>query len=169
MSGIQYILDDLEYMTIIEDLLGHQFVQDLRYYKHHHMNTRYNHSLEVSYLTYKWSKRMGMNYGSAARASLLHDLFYYDCKDDRDIVPENHLAEHPQISLMNARQITQLTELEEDMILKHMWLPGRPRPSYKESWVLTVMDKYCAVKDICIVPIKKRLKKHKHFYVLLTV
>lgn len=93
----------------------------------------------------------------------MHDMFYYDCKDTPDMV-SNHLDDHPYIALLNARQLTDLTPMEEDMILKHMWLPFKHKPQYKEGWALTIADKYHAVMDWVVVPVKKRMKKHAELY-----
>lgn len=150
-------------MEIVGELLQHKDIQDLKYYKHHYYNTRFAHSLEVSYTTYRWCKRLGLDYRAGARAGLMHDMFYYDCRESRGII-EHHNRDHPLIALMNARQLTELTEIEEDMILKHMWVPFKQTPEYTEGWVITLADKYHAMMDWVYIPIKKRMKQHAEVY-----
>ena len=51
---------------------------------------------------------------------------------------------------MNASQITELSELERDMIEKHMWPATRKLPKFKESFVITFVDKYCAAMEFLV-------------------
>ena len=36
-----------------------------------------------------------------------------------------------------------------------MWPMTRPMPSYKETYVITAVDKYCAVLEFCVPKLKK--------------
>ena len=54
---------------------------------------------------------------------------------------------HPQIALHNAQKLFHLTDLEKDIILKHMWPLTLSIPKYRESFVVTFIDKYCAFKE----------------------
>src|SRR5690625_7878174 len=62
----------------------------------------------------------------------------------------SHNSAHPKIALKNARKITEINDLEKDIILKHMFLctikGGFPR--YKESFIVTLVDKYCAISEV---------------------
>ncbi|MCA9766742.1 MAG: HD domain-containing protein, partial [Carnobacterium sp.] len=69
---------DLEYVALIEDLLDREEVKKLKNYTQHHFTTRLEHSISVSYLSYRIAKKYGLDTRSTARAGLLHDLFYYD-------------------------------------------------------------------------------------------
>ena len=69
---------DKEYVSIVADLLAQPAVQKLANYTQHHHSTRLQHSIAVSYDSYKIAKKMHLDYRSTARAGLLHDLFYYD-------------------------------------------------------------------------------------------
>ena len=62
---------------------------------------------------------MGWDYRSAARAGLLHDLFFYDWRTKKAI-RSNHAAWHPWVAYDNAKKITELNKVETDAILKHM-------------------------------------------------
>jgi uncharacterized protein len=48
---------------------------------------------------------------------------------------------------MNALVVTDLSPVEEDIIFKHMWLATPHFPRYKESYVVTFVDKYIATED----------------------
>ena len=88
-----------------------------------------------------------MNARSTARAGLLHDLFYYDWRDTK-FDEGTHAFVHPRIACENAEKLTPLTDLERDIIVKHMWLATIAPPRYKESYVVTFVDKYCACAEV---------------------
>ena len=135
-----------EFTKIVKDIISNKTVQNLRLYKHHYGSNRYEHSLSVAYYSYKICKFLGLDHVSAARAGLLHDLFLYDCENP-ETRPQNHIKEHPQTALTNAQHIFALNELEKDIILKHMWPVTSSTPSYLETFVVTFVDKYCAIKE----------------------
>lgn len=55
-----------------------------------------------------------------ARAGLLHDLFYYDWRVTKFSLG-THAYVHPRIALRNAEKLTDLSAMEKDIIIKHMW------------------------------------------------
>ena len=65
---------------------------------------------------------------------------------------------HPRIACKNAEKITELSDLERDIIIKHMWGATVALPKYKESYIVTFVDKYCAIKE-SMEPMTNRLKK----------
>ena len=40
-----------------------------------------------------------------------------------------------------------LNDIEKDIILKHMWPVTFSTPHYLETFVVTFVDKYCAIKE----------------------
>lgn len=137
-----------EFRMCIDDLFAHNSIQMMKKFRHHHQVSCLEHSLNVSYTSFIVCRALGMDYISAARGGLLHDLFLYDWrtfKPDEGI----HGFVHPRISLNNALKVCYLNEIEKDIILKHMfpltWLP----PRYKESMIVCLIDKYCALREIC--------------------
>lgn len=140
--------NDTEYLEIIQDLLDHESIQKLEQFKHHHVTNRLAHSLSVSYRSYRWAKRLKLNTRAIARAGLLHDLFFYDGCDKHEVGGKGHNYEHPRIALENAQAITELSDLEKDIILKHMCGATLDLPSYAESWIVTLMDKQTAIAEL---------------------
>lgn len=139
--------DDSEYVSYIEDLLESDEVQRLADFTQHHFTTRLDHSISVSYTSYKLAKKMNGDARATARAGLLHDLFYYDwrtCKFSQG----THAYVHPRIAVQNAEKLTELSDLEKDIIIKHMWGATLAPPKYKESYIVTLVDKYCAIKEV---------------------
>ncbi|MCA9765905.1 MAG: HD domain-containing protein, partial [Carnobacterium sp.] len=111
--------------------------------------TRLEHSISVSYLSYRIAKKYGLDTRSTARAGLLHDLFYYDWRTTK-FDEGTHAYVHPRMACENAKKITELNALECDIIIKHMWLATVALPKYKESYIVTFVDKYCAVKEVAV-------------------
>ena len=135
-----------KFLEIINDILANKSIQNLKLYKHHYAYTRLEHCLSVSYYTYVICKFLHLDYKSSARAALLHDLFFYDCEDKLSR-PKNHIKNHPKIALENANKLFNLNKKEQDIILKHMWPLTFSPPKYLESFIVTIVDKYCAFKE----------------------
>lgn len=131
------------FLLIINDILANDNVKSLKNFKHHYGSTRFEHSLSVAYYSYIICKFLHLDYISASRAGLLHDLFFYD--DEIGYKPKFHLLKHPKIALLNAKKHFNLNDKECDIILKHMWPITFIPPKYIESYVISFVDKYCAI------------------------
>ena len=121
----------------------------MKQYRQHYDVSTYEHCMSVAYINYKICKKLKLNYVAAARAGMLHDLFLYDWRDERphEKWSDYHAFKHPKIALENARKVCKLSEKEEDIILKHMWPVTISLPKYKESYVITISDKYSAILE----------------------
>lgn len=142
-----------EYLECVKDLVNINDVQGLKNFKQHMNTSRFQHSVNVSYYTFLLARRFHLDSYSAARAGLLHDLYFYDWRDieksDRPI-EGRHCAVHPQIALENARKATSVNAIIEDAILHHMWPMTLHMPKTKEGWILQAVDKYCAISEILL-------------------
>ena len=58
-----------------------------------------------------------------------------------------HGLEHPKIALDNARKYFAVNEIEEDIIVKHMWPLTMVPPKYKESFIVSFADKYLSSRE----------------------
>lgn len=140
--------EDTEYLELIEDLINHVDVQRLESLVHHKVTNRLAHSISVSYSSFCWARRLKLDTRAIARAGLLHDLFFYEAETKHEVGGKGHNYEHPRIALENALKITPLSDLEQDIILKHMCGSTFDIPKYAESLVVTLMDKQCAIQEI---------------------
>ena len=131
-------LDDAEYMAIVGEFLALPEIKRLDTITHHYTSTRLQHSLRVSYRSYRITKKFGWNSTSTARAGLFHDLFYYDWRKKK--YSRRHAYIHPRIAYRNARKLTTISPLEKDIIIKHMWGLTLAFPRYKESYVVSLVD-----------------------------
>lgn len=139
---------DQEYVSIIGDLLDLEEVQRLESFVHHHFTNRLAHSISVSYRSYRWAKKLGLNKVAIARAGLLHDLFFYESCEKDLVGGKGHNYEHPRTALKNALKLVDLSDLEQDIILKHMFGATLDLPKYPESWIVTLMDKEAAISEL---------------------
>ncbi len=142
------ILNDKDYMYLIDKYINNKKVMKLKDIPHHDSN-RLNHSLKVSYYSYKICKKLNLNYISAAKAGILHDLFFtrsinYSKAKDKIKLYANM---HPEMALENAKKVTDLTPLEENIIISHMWPLSKYLPKYKESFILGSVDAVISTKE----------------------
>ena len=145
---INKILKDKLYIEYISDLINDKTLK-LETFAHHKYTTRLRHSLYVSYCNYIICKFLKLDAKSAARAGLLHDFFFYDRKDfDKNVYKHNHFSAHPKIALENASQDFEINKKEADIILKHMWPVTFTLPRYRESLIIIMVDKYCAIMEL---------------------
>ena len=135
-----------DFFRIVDDLLQNDMVRALDECPQHFKFTRLRHSLDVAYFSYVLARFFGLDFVSVARAGLLHDLFFHEEGQGMHSL----LFSHPRIALENARRICALSELEEDIILRHMWLLTLRPPKYREGFLVSFMDKYCAAREFAV-------------------
>lgn len=136
-----------EFENIISDLISNSTVQEMDKYRQHYNTSCLEHCYNVAYYNYKICKKLGLDYVSATRAGMLHDLFLYDWRKPQPGRKRLHAFHHPRIALTNAKKIFELNKKEEDIILKHMWPLTIILPKYKESYIITISDKLCALQE----------------------
>ena len=162
----------LEYKNIVADLLKNDMVKEMKLYNHHYTSTCYSHSLEVSYYSFCIAKKLHLDYTAVARAGLLHDLFLYDWKTDKNH-GKLHGIYHPQKALKNAMKIYNLSKKEQDIIKKHMWPLTLSLPRYPESYVVTFVDKYSAIQESFVFYnswlTKKKFYKYAYIFLCLLI
>ncbi len=138
-------IKDSEYCSIIDDILEDEFFNKLKEIEHHGVS-RFDHSLKVSYYSYKVSKLLGLDYEKTARAGLLHDFFLSDedrSLSDRFISTFNHSKK----AVFNATEHFNVCDKEVDIIKSHMFPASLSIPKYAESWIVNLTDKYVAMNE----------------------
>lgn len=142
-----------EFLDCILNILNSPKFQELSNFSQHLNTNRFQHCLNVSYYSFIWAKKLGINCKSAARAGLLHDFFLYDHHQIKS--PQNHIFYHPKVAIKNSLSITKLSKQEFDAIINHMWPLCESMPKYKISYIVTFADKYCSVLEIFYQTYKK--------------
>ena len=159
MEIFKKIKNDKEFMEIITPVIENEKVQEMKKYRQHYETSCYDHCLEASYYCYKICKKFKWDYESTAKAAMVHDLFLYDWRKRQPDRKGLHAFTHPRTSYENASKIMELNKKQKDIILKHMWPLTVIPPRYKESFLLTIIDKYCAIGESCYAW-KQKLKRH---------
>lgn len=154
-----YCLDNIDsgdFFDCIADLFYTDEVQGLKEYVQHSTINRLDHITSVTYMSYVWCKKLSLDYRTAARGAILHDLFYYDWHDG-DWSHRPHGYRHPGFALKNAKELNPaITPKEENIILRHMWPLTVIPPKSAEGLIVSLSDKYCATRELLIAD-------HKYF------
>lgn len=140
-----------EFYNIIKDLIDDDYVIQMQNFAHHYSTTCYQHCLNVSYYNYLLCRKLGLDKRAGARGGMLHDLFLYNWRNTKRQKGEfYHAFSHGRIALLNAKSRFELNKYEENMIVSHMFPLSYDLPRYRESFVLTIVDKYCAVLEVLV-------------------
>lgn len=139
-----------EYLNCVSDLLEIDTVQQLKNCYQHFNTTRFQHSINVSYYSFLLCRKFKLDYVSAARAGLLHDLYLYDWKKKEQPYEGRHSCVHPMVALETAKELCEVNGIMEDAILHHMWPMSIHMPKHREGWALQFVDKYCALTEMML-------------------
>ena len=154
---------DKEFQSIIKELIKNKQVQEMKKYKHHFSVSCYEHCYDAAYRCYKICKKHKLDYKSATRATMLHDMFLYDWhkkQEEQKRFLDFHAFSHPKIAYKNASKEFKLNEKEKDIILKHMWPVTISLPRSKEATILVIVDKHCVITET-IEELKNKIIKRK--------
>lgn len=135
-------------------LASNLFRESDRYLQHRHTSVM-RHSIRVAELSMKFAdaaEKIGIRIDERAliRGALLHDYFGYDfhsAEAPGNLHPKLHGFYHPGIAARNAERDFGLSERERSIILHHMWPLTPVPPTCRESWIVMVADKCCALKE----------------------
>lgn len=128
-----------EFNSLVEDIKNNKKFNKLNKELHHGI-TRYEHSMRVARWTYKVCRWLKLtNKEEVTRAALLHDFYV-----NNDLVSESgtsKLGEHPDVALVNSLKYFELNDIQKDIIKTHMFPCNFNVPKYKESWLVSGIDK----------------------------
>lgn len=137
--------NDLSFDHIAKDILKNKKFQKISNETHHGI-TRMEHTMRVARNVYKISKKLRLDYESATRAAILHDFFINNDCDTNHAFVQGII--HPEVALANAKKEFGVNAIEENAIVAHMFPLSKTIPKYKESWVLTLVDKVIAIYEM---------------------
>ena len=135
-----------EFLEIIKPLIENHTVQEMRNYRQHFKTNCFDHCFLVSFYCYCICKKLHLDFVSAARAGMLHDLFLYDWREKSNR-KGFHAFTHGKSACQNACKLFDLNEKEKNMISTHMWPVTFSIPKSLEGLILTFVDKFCAIKE----------------------
>ncbi len=114
----------------------------------HGTTTLYSHCRNVAMVSLKLSNvfHWKVDRESLVRGALLHDYYLYDWHD-KSARLKLHGYFHPALALKNAREIYDLSFIEEDIIAHHMFPLTIHPPVTKEGWLVSIADKLCSLYE----------------------
>lgn len=137
-------LDD-EYKLLVRHILDNKEFAEIEKIEHHGIS-RLDHSMKVSYYSYRIAKSLRLDYIEVARAGLLHDFFL---SDDERTAKDRFVSTfvHPKKAVENANRVFGISDREKDIIATHMFPVNLSVPKYAESWVVNMVDKFVGITE----------------------
>ena len=140
-----------ELFTRGRDILLDPRSHQMKNFTQHGSTTVFEHCVSVAkfslLMAYYLEKnlKIKVDRDSLVRAALLHDYFLYDWHDKTIPGHNIHGFTHPRKACINADRDFGLNEIEKDIISKHMFPLTFMPPRYRESVIVTLADKWCAL------------------------
>lgn len=108
----------------------------------------YEHCVRVAYTSCYLAAAMKIpvNRRALVRGALLHDYFLYDWHE-KNKEHSLHGFFHPRKALQNAEKDLDLSEIERNIILRHMFPLTAIPPECREAWLVCLADKICAFRE----------------------
>ena len=133
---------EVEFNSIVNDILKNDKFIDLKYELHHGMN-RLQHSLNVARMTFYICKKFrNKNYAEITRAALLHDFFKMS-----ELGTGNMIWSHPVVACQNATEYFHIDEKQKNIILAHMFPLSKTLPISKDCVLVSLVDKIVATYE----------------------
>lgn len=131
------------FLSASEDVLNSHPFEETKNYIQHGTITTYDHCLSVAFYSYWLARRIRIHCDrkSLIRGALLHDLYLYDWHE-KDASHKWHGFHHAKKAHRNAKTHYAISELEERIIISHMWpLTFRTLPNRREAVIVCLLDK----------------------------
>lgn len=146
--------------------------QEMKKFIQHGNTTVFDHCLAVAKFSllyaYFFEKTLKIEFDkdSLVRGALLHDYFLYDWHI-KGKAEGLHGFSHPRTALKNAERDFDLNEIERDIIAKHMFPLTLRLPSFRETVLVTLADKWCAIAEMLRIDISSYLIHRVNFNIAL--
>ena len=144
------INDKDKFVEVVRSLLRDPRIRQMRKYSQHESSNSLKHSIHVAKTGFALAEKLHIKIDEEVLAvgALLHDYYLYDIEES-GYSDYRHGTVHPRIALDNAMRDFPLDRKEQNIIRSHMWpLTLFHYPQSKEAWVITMADKYCAVREM---------------------
>ncbi|MCI8467412.1 MAG: HDIG domain-containing protein [Bacilli bacterium] len=140
------LIDDyIEFFEIVKPILEHPEFKKRKEYIHHIGESVYEHTLRVSFDSYKIAKKLHWDYKAAAIGGILHDFYDSPWQESKEKKPffKKHGFVHAEEARINAWKYfpSEMNFKIEDIIRRHMFPLNKRPPKYKESWLISFVDK----------------------------
>lgn len=137
-----------KFMYILNEIRKTSRFDENDRYIQHGTTTVKEHCINVAQTAYFMSQRLHIRVHEEdlIRGALLHDYFLYDWHE-KCLKNSIHGFTHPKKALTEASKDFDLTHIEKDMIRSHMFPLTVKPPKYRESVLLCIADKICALQE----------------------
>lgn len=137
-----------EFLTYINELMLHPLVQGMNDVQQHVKGVScLDHSILVSFISYKLATVFGGDTLAATRAGLLHDSFESHWSETETTFLQ-HLMTHPELAVKKA-SIFDLSEIEVEAIRTHMWpVTVTKIPKRREAIYVNLADKLSSIAEV---------------------
>ena len=159
------IKQDKEYKKIVKHIFRNVEFKKILNIEHHGIS-RMEHSIKISYYSYKIAKKLGMDYVSVARGGHLHD-FFLDGDERCGIERFLDTFTHPRRALNVSMKNFNINNIERNIIVSHMFPIYISIPKYKESFLVNLVDKIIGGKELLRGFVCKFRYRFNYSYVLL--
>lgn len=145
---------------ILIQVVDNSSFNESKKYIQHGNTSIYRHSIMVARKSCQIASKFNIkvSYNEMVRGALLHDYFLYDWHDKEHKHRRPHGFFHPSAALKNAMRDFVLTDIEKDIIKKHMFPLTPVPPVYAESLIVCIADKICSAGETLI---KDRNNQHQ--------
>lgn len=148
-----------DFITYAQQLLQEESLQSMESFIQHGSISCYQHSIAVAYYSFYLIRKLHIrcNEQSLVRGALLHDYFLYDWHAD-EAWHKWHGFRHPGFALHNAVRDFQISNMEQEIIKKHMWPLTIIPPTNREAWIVNAVDTFSSLVEV--------IGEHRPFHAL---
>lgn len=138
---------DTTFIEHAAPVLAHERVKLMANYVQHGDTSTLLHVLAVSYYASWWAHRAGLkvSHKDLIQGALLHDYYLYDWHVSDSSHGKWHGFTHPKAALANAKQDFDISRIQHDMIVHHMFPLTPAPPRSREAILLCIVDKLCSL------------------------
>jgi uncharacterized protein len=142
----QKVVNEIKEIIRREDILRH--IQKMDAYYHHGKITTMWHCIAVTYFSLKIASllKLKIQKKSMVIGALFHDYYLYDWHV-REKYHQFHGFKRAKFALKNSKKIYPINPIEKDIILNHMFPLTFNPPRYKESILVSAVDKGCSISE----------------------
>ena len=162
-----------ELLTRGKDIILSPEAQVLKTFVQHGETTVFEHCLSVAKFSLLMAHflertlKISIDKDSLVRGALLHDYFLYDWHDKTVPGRRVHGFTHPGTAMRNAERDFGLNDLERDIISKHMFPVTPFPPMHRESIIVNLADKWCALCEAFKIDVSSYIIYRVNFNIAL--
>ncbi len=146
--------------------------QEMKQFIQHGDTSVFNHCIAVAKYSLLFSYflertlKINIDKDSLVRGALLHDYFLYDWHV-KGAAEGLHGFTHPGVAMRNADRDFGLNDVEKDIIKKHMFPLTPFPPMHRESFIVSLADKWCALAEIFRIDVSSYVMYRVNFNIAL--